>query len=46
MTLVPLLPGLYATAVARLLRGLALAGQARSAPTRTSAAACCPNWTR
>ena len=29
--LVPLLPGLYPTAVARLLRGLALAGQARSA---------------
>jgi signal transduction histidine kinase len=31
MTLAPLLPGLYATAVARLLRALALAGQARSA---------------
>ncbi len=31
MPLVPLLPGLYSTAVARLLRGLALAGQARSA---------------
>ncbi|HEX6521959.1 MAG TPA: AAA family ATPase [Streptosporangiaceae bacterium] len=31
MPLVPLLPGLYPTAVARLLRGLALAGQARSA---------------
>ncbi|WP_346279691.1 GAF domain-containing protein [Pseudonocardia sp.] len=31
MPLVPLLPGLYPTAVARLLRGLALAGQARTA---------------
>jgi predicted ATPase/signal transduction histidine kinase len=31
MPLVPLLPGLYPTAVARLLRGLAVAGQARSA---------------
>jgi predicted ATPase/signal transduction histidine kinase len=31
MTLAPLFPGLYSTAVARLLRGLALAGQARSA---------------
>ncbi len=31
MPLVPLFPGLYVTAVARLLRGLALAGQARSA---------------
>ena len=31
MPLVPVLPGLYSTAVARLLRGLALAGQARSA---------------
>ena len=31
MPLVPVLPGLYPTAVARLLRGLALAGQARSA---------------
>ncbi|HEY2489699.1 MAG TPA: hypothetical protein VGI37_09345, partial [Streptosporangiaceae bacterium] len=31
MPLVPLLPGLYATAVGRLLRALALAGQARSA---------------
>jgi predicted ATPase/signal transduction histidine kinase len=33
MRLVPLLPGLYPTAVARLLRGLALAGQARSVDT-------------
>jgi signal transduction histidine kinase len=31
MPLVPVLPGLYPTAVARLLRGLALAGQARAA---------------
>jgi signal transduction histidine kinase/tetratricopeptide (TPR) repeat protein len=31
MPLVPVLPGLYPTGVARLLRGLALAGQARSA---------------
>ena len=31
MPLVPVLPGLYSTAVARLLRGLALAGQARGA---------------
>jgi predicted ATPase/signal transduction histidine kinase len=31
MPLVPVLPGLYSTAVVRLLRGLALAGQARSA---------------
>jgi predicted ATPase/signal transduction histidine kinase len=31
MSLVPVLPGLYPTAVARLLRGLALAGQARDA---------------
>jgi signal transduction histidine kinase len=31
MPLVPVLPGLYPTAVARLLRGLALAGQARDA---------------
>jgi GAF domain-containing protein len=31
MPLVPVLPGLYPTAIARLLRGLALAGQARSA---------------
>ena len=31
MPLVPVLPGLYSTAVARLLRGLALAGQARDA---------------
>ena len=31
MPLVPVLPGLYSTAVIRLLRGLALAGQARSA---------------
>ena len=45
MPLVPVFPGLYSTAVARLLRGLALAGQAR-ARTRTSAAACWPNWTR
>jgi predicted ATPase/signal transduction histidine kinase len=30
MSLVPALPGIYSTAVARLLRGLALAGQARS----------------
>jgi signal transduction histidine kinase len=30
MPLVPVLPGLYPTAVARLLRGLALAGQARA----------------
>jgi predicted ATPase/signal transduction histidine kinase len=30
MRLVPLLPGVYPTAVARLLRGLALAGHARS----------------
>jgi signal transduction histidine kinase len=31
MPLVPVAPGLYPTAVARLLRGLALAGQARTA---------------
>ena len=31
MPLAPVFPGLYSTAVARLLRGLALAGQARSA---------------
>ena len=31
MPLAPVLPGLYSTAVARLLRGLALAGQARDA---------------
>ena len=31
MPLIPVLPGLYSTAVARMLRGLALAGQARSA---------------
>ena len=31
MPLAPVLPGLYPTAVARLLRGLAVAGQARSA---------------
>ena len=31
MPLIPVLPGLYPTAVARLLRGLALAGQARTA---------------
>jgi predicted ATPase/signal transduction histidine kinase len=31
MSLAPALPGIYSTAVARLLRGLALAGQARSA---------------
>jgi signal transduction histidine kinase len=31
MRLVPVLPGLYPTGVARLLRGLALAGQARDA---------------
>jgi len=31
MPLVPVFPGLYSTAVAHLLRGLALAGQARSA---------------
>jgi signal transduction histidine kinase len=30
MPLVPVIPGLYPTAVARLLRGLALAGQARA----------------
>jgi signal transduction histidine kinase/tetratricopeptide (TPR) repeat protein len=35
MTLVPLFPGLYSTAVARLLRGLALAGQSRSADADT-----------
>ncbi len=35
MTLVPLFQGLYATGVARLLRGLALAGQARSADADT-----------
>ena len=46
MPLVPLFPGLYVTAVARLLRGLALAGQARAADARRSAAACWPNWTR
>ena len=31
MPLAPVFPGLYATAVVRLLRGLALAGQARAA---------------
>jgi hypothetical protein len=35
MPLAPLLPGLYVTAVARLLRGLALAGQARDADADT-----------
>ena len=35
MPLVPVLPGLYPTAVARLLRGLALAGQARDADADT-----------
>jgi hypothetical protein len=35
MTLVPVLPGLYLTGVARLLRGLALAGQARGADAGT-----------
>jgi signal transduction histidine kinase len=35
MPLVPVLPGIYSTAVARLLRGLALAGQARSADADT-----------
>ena len=44
MPLVPMLPGLYPTGVARLLRALALAGQARDADA-DSAAACCPNWT-
>ena len=35
MPLVPLFPGLYATGVARLLRALALAGQARDADADT-----------
>ena len=35
MLLVPVLPGLYPTGVARLLRGLALAGQARDADADT-----------
>jgi GAF domain-containing protein len=35
MPLVPVFPGLYATAIARLLRGLALAGQARGADADT-----------
>ena len=35
MPLVPLFPGLYVTAVARLLRALALAGQARDADADT-----------
>ena len=35
MLLVPLFPGLYPTGVARLLRGLALAGQARDADADT-----------
>ena len=35
MPLVPVLPGLYPTAVARLLRALALAGQARDADAET-----------
>jgi signal transduction histidine kinase len=35
MPLVPMQPGLYPTAVARLLRALALAGQARDADTDT-----------
>jgi predicted ATPase/signal transduction histidine kinase len=35
MLLVPVLPGLYPTAVARLLRGLALAGQARDGDAET-----------
>ena len=35
MPLVPVLPGLYSTAVIRLLRGLALAGQARDADADT-----------
>jgi hypothetical protein len=38
MPLVPVFPGLYATAVARLLRGLALAGQARDADADTRGA--------
>ena len=38
MTLVPVLPGLYPTAVARLLRALALAGQARDADAETRGA--------
>jgi predicted ATPase/signal transduction histidine kinase len=35
MPLLPVLPGIYPTAAARLLRGLALAGQARSADADT-----------
>jgi signal transduction histidine kinase len=35
MTLVPMAPGLYPTGVARLLRGLALAGQVRDADADT-----------
>src|SRR6202042_3541276 len=35
MPLVPLFPGLYPTGVARLLRGLAVAGQARNADAGT-----------
>ena len=35
MPLVPLFPGLYVTGIARLLRGLALAGQARDADADT-----------
>ena len=45
MPLLSAVAGLYPIAVARLLRGLALAAQAR-AITVTSAPACCPNWTR
>ncbi len=37
MPLVPLFPGLYSTGVARLLRALALAGQARDADTDADA---------
>ena len=45
MPLLPVAVGLYTTAVARLLHGLALAGQARAADG-DERAACWPNWTR
>ena len=45
MPLLPAAPGLYPTALAHLLRGLALAGQARDSRGE-SAALCCRNWTR
>ena len=45
MPLLPFAAGLYPSAVARLLRGLALAGQAR-AGHGDERDGCCPSWTR